>query len=208
MGERGSPIMILKTSRLILRPWEENDARALYEYAKDPAVGPVTGWPVHTSIEESLRIIKEVLKVEESYAVVHRSDILYADKKTSEFWASANTGSSPIGSISLMIGEKSNLSIGDDEGEIGFWLGVPFWGHGLIPEAVLELVRHGFADLDLKTIWSGYFDGNEKSKRVQEKCWFTYHHTEKDIPWPLMNDIRTEHITCITRKEWLNSFER
>lgn len=43
-------------------------------------------------------------------------------------------------------------------------------GTGLIPEAVEELLRHGFEDLKLDRIWCGYFDGNEKSKRVQENA--------------------------------------
>ena len=65
------------------------------------------------------------------------------------------------------------------------------------PEAVQELIRHGFEDLKLKRLWCGYFDGNIKSRRVQEKCGFVYHHTNKDIYWKLMDDIRTEHITCL-----------
>lgn len=107
-----------------------------------------------------------------------------------------------IGSIGLMIGEKSNLEIADDETEIGYWIGVPFWGQGLIAEAVRELMRYAFEDLNMKKVWCGYFDGNEKSKRVQEKCGFQYQFTNKDKEWPLMNDIRTEHITCITKEQW------
>ncbi|OPZ83759.1 MAG: hypothetical protein BWY74_04381 [Firmicutes bacterium ADurb.Bin419] len=53
--------MILETERLILRPWEESDKEDLYGYASDPQVGPVAGWPVHTSVENSLEIIKTVL---------------------------------------------------------------------------------------------------------------------------------------------------
>lgn len=33
--------MEFRTERLILRPWKETDAESLYEYAKDPAVGPL-----------------------------------------------------------------------------------------------------------------------------------------------------------------------
>ena len=39
--------MILHTERLILRPWDVSDAQSLYEYAKDPEVGPIAGWPPH-----------------------------------------------------------------------------------------------------------------------------------------------------------------
>ena len=52
--------MELKTERLILRPWQESDAESCYEYAKDPQVGPEAGWPVHTSVENSREIIREV----------------------------------------------------------------------------------------------------------------------------------------------------
>ena len=156
-------IMELITERLLLRPWKETDAESLYEYAKDPEVGPIAGWPVHTSVENSREIIREVLSAEETYAVCMKED------------------GKAIGSIGLMIGTASNLNLPDTEGEIGYWIGVPFWGQGFIPEAVRELLCHGFEDLKLNKIWCGYFEGNIKSKRVQEKCGFIYHHTNKDI---------------------------
>ena len=105
-----------------------------------------------------------------------------------------------------MIGKESNLDLPENEGEIGYWIGVPFWGQGMIPEATRELIRHAFAGLHLETLWCGYFDGNEKSKRCQEKCGFTYHHTNKDIYWKLMDDIRIEHITRLTKEEWKAGF--
>ena len=61
--------MEFRTERLILRPWKETDAESLYEYAKDPAVGPIAGWPVHSNVENSLYIIKNVLSANETYAV-------------------------------------------------------------------------------------------------------------------------------------------
>mgnify|MGYP003295727081 CR=1 FL=1 len=169
--------MILETERLILRPWEESDAESLYEYAKDPRVGPIAGWPVHTSVENSLEIIRTVFSAEETYAVCLKSD------------------NRAIGSIGIHF--QTDMTDDPGEAEIGYWIGVPFWGRGLIPEAVRELTRHAFDDLHLVRLWCGYFDGNEKSKRAQEKCGFIYHHTNKDIYWALMCDIRTEHITCL-----------
>lgn len=180
--------MILETERLILRPWQEADAADLFRYASHPEVGPVAGWPVHTSVENSLDIIKNVLSAPETYAVVPKSV------------------GHPVGSIGLMIGAASNFGLPDNEGEIGYWIGVPFWGQGLIPEAVMELLRYGFEDLGLVKIWCGYFEGNTKSKRVQEKCGFTYQYTKENVPWPLMNDVRTEHVTCLTKEEWLRKF--
>lgn len=176
--------MVLNTKRLILRPWEEADAESLYEYARDNRVGPIAGWPVHTSVENSRDIIKNVLSAPETYAVCLKED------------------NRAIGSIGLMIGKLSNLDLPDTEGEIGYWIGVPFWGQGLIPEATVEIIRYAFEDLNLETLWCGYFDGNEKSRRVMEKCGFIHHHTNKDIHWQLMDDIRTEHVARLTKKEW------
>lgn len=176
--------MQLETERLFLRPWRDSDAKDLYEYAKDPKVGPIAGWPPHTSVENSREIIKDVLSAEETYAVCFKGD----DKA--------------IGSVGLMIGDASHLHLPHTQGEIGYWIGVPFWGQGLIPEAVKELLRHGFEDLNLQKIWCGYFEGNVKSKRVQEKCGFLYHHRNQDIPWELTDDIRTEYITCLTQEQW------
>lgn len=176
--------MTLETERLILRPWEEPDAEDLYEYAKDERIGPVTGWPVHADVNESRQVIRTILSEPETYAVCLKED------------------GRPIGCVSLMTGGRSNIGLPESEAEIGFWIGVPFWGQGLIPEAVKEIIRHAFDDLHLDALWCGFFDGNEKSRRVQEKCGFTYHHTNKDILWKATGDIRTEHISRLTKDEW------
>ena len=101
----------------------------------------------------------------------------------------------PVGSIGLMIGTVSDKGIPDTEAEIGYWIVVPYWGQGLIPEAVRELMRPGFDDLNLEKMWCGYFDGNTKSKRVQ---------TKENIPCVLEGVLRTEHITCLSKSEWIS----
>ena len=52
----------------------------------------------------------------------------------------------------------------DDECELGYWLGKPFWGRGYMPEAAREILRHGFEDLGIlldKMIGSNSFDFNK-----------------------------------------------
>ena len=66
--------MILKTERLILRPWEERDAEDLFKYASNPKVGPIAGWPPHKNMEESLNVIRNVFSVPECYAVCLKED--------------------------------------------------------------------------------------------------------------------------------------
>ncbi|MCQ2511625.1 MAG: GNAT family N-acetyltransferase, partial [Lachnospiraceae bacterium] len=118
--------MVIETERLILRPWEESDAEDLYEYAKDPAVGPIAGWPVHISVENNLEIIRDVLAVEGTFAVCLKTD------------------HKAIGSIGLIPPAQSHTEACDTEIEVGYWIGVPFWGNGYIPEAVRALQKYAF----------------------------------------------------------------
>lgn len=179
--------MKLTTERIVLRPWVEADAEALYEYAKDDRVGPAAGWPVHQSVDESREIIRTVFMQDGVFAVT-----LPGDDKA-------------IGCIGVIRGAKSNMPIGEDEGEISYWIGVPFWGRGLIPEAMHRVIRYAFEDLRLKNLWCGYFDGNEKSKRAQEKCGFRYHHTCDKTYCALTSDYRIEHVSLLTFEDWLKS---
>ncbi len=177
----------LETARLILRPWEESDAKDLYKYAKEPEVGPAAGWQPHTSVENSLEIIKNVLSAEGTYAVIL--------KETGE----------AIGSVGLMVGEQSHLKVPATEAEIGYWLGKPFWGQGMIPEAVNELIRFAFEELELENLWCGYYTGNDKSKRVQEKCGFVYQYTKEKVELKLLNEIRDENVSKLTKEAWMQT---
>lgn len=177
--------MYLETERLILRPWREEDAEALYTYASDPRVGPAAGWPAHTSVENSREVIRCILAAEHNCAVVLRE-----------------TGQ-PVGSVGLMPRGVGTAPAEEDEAEIGYWIGVPYWGQGLIPEAVRELQRYSFEELGLRGLWCGYYEGNDKSRRVQEKCGFTPHHTLHNQKTRQMDELRTEHFTYISREAWL-----
>ena len=97
------------------------------------------------------------------------------------------------------------MTVREDECELGYWLGKPFWGRGYMTEAATKLISYAFEDLGISTIWCGYYDGNNKSKRVQEKLGFVYHHTCNEVPVPMMNETRIGHAQFITKKMWLKS---
>ena len=181
--------MILETERLILRPWREDDAEDLYIYASDPEVGPPAGWPPHTSVENSREIIRAVLSAPDTFAVClkesGRSDGI--------------VGGHPIGSIGF---HRKDLAEADDEYELGYWIGKPFWGQGMIPEASCEMLRYAFEDLGMSRIWCGYYDGNEKSRRVQEKLGFVYQRKTEGIEVSLLGEIRTGHSNLMTKARW------
>lgn len=175
---------MLKTERLILRPWAESDAENLHEYAKDPDVGPIAGWPPHKNIEKSRDVIKNVLNGRQCYAVCLKTD------------------NKAIGCIELKLNGHTDMTKKDDECELGYWIGKPFWGNGYIPEAVKELIGYAFKELSMNNIWCGYYDGNEKSRRVQEKCGFTYYRTTNSVPVPLMNEVRIGHTNLLSKEQF------
>ena len=184
MRDRKITEALLETKRLILRRWNEDDAGDLYQYAADPAVGPIAGWPAHQSIEESRDVIRNVFNGKEAYAVCLKED------------------GKAIGAIELKLNGHTDMTDRDDECEMGFWLGKPFWGQGIMPEAVKEMLRHAFEDLRMSKVWIGYYEGNTRSKRVQEKCGFRYQYTSENVDVPLMREKRTGHVSLMTKTEW------
>lgn len=175
---------MIETERLVLRKWKETDAESLFEYAKDPDVGPIAGWPPHRSEEESLDVIRNVLNGAECYAICEKG----SDRA--------------IGAIELILNGHTDKTKCDDECELGYWLGKPFWGRGYMPEAARAILRRGFEELGMNIIWCGYYEGNQKSKRVQEKLGFVYHHTCPDVPVPLLNETRVCHTSVMMREHW------
>ena len=176
--------MKLETERLILRRWEDGDAENLYEYAKDPDVGPIAGWPPHQSIDESRGVIRNVFNGQEAYVICLKTD------------------GKAIGAIELKLNGHTDMTDRDDECELGYWLGKPFWGQGIMPEAVREILRHAFEDIGMTTVWVGYYEGNSKSKRVQEKSGFRYRWKSEGVDVPLMHEKRTGHVSSMTKDQW------
>ena len=62
----------------------------------------------------------------------------------------------------------------DDAPEIGYWLGVPFWGNGYATEAARALIDHAFGDLGYAVLTAGARVSNPASRRVLEKCGFQW----------------------------------
>lgn len=177
--------VILETDRLILRGWEDRDAASLYKYARDVRVGPAAGWPPHKDEGYSRAVIRTIFAKDEVYAITLKSN-----------------GDEPIGSIGLTLEGSPDRPLEENCAELGFWVGYPFWGQGIAPEAVREMLRRGFEDLGLKKIYCAYFQGNDKSKRVQSKCGFKYHHTDTMCRVIMLGETRIEHFNVMTDEEY------
>lgn len=185
---KGDRMMELYTPRLELRRWSDADAPDLYAYACDDRVGPAADWPPHGSVEESLEVIRTVFAQPETYAVCLRTD------------------GRPIGCVGFKFGDVSSLVTGTAEAEIGYWLGVPHWGNGLMSEAVAELLRRGFDDLGLETVWGACFEGNHRSSRVLEKYGFGYCRTSSLPSLLFKGHLRPCRIYALTAVEWRTEY--
>ncbi|GAE29387.1 GNAT family N-acetyltransferase [Halalkalibacter hemicellulosilyticus] len=179
----------LKTERLILREWKETDSQDLYEYAKSELVGPNAGWKPHHNEEESKEIIKMFIRSSDTYAVV-----LKAENKV-------------IGSIGLHDRKPDDSLVELKQKEIGYVLHPEYWGRGIIPEAVNRVITYGFNKLNLDLIWCGHFNFNQNSKRVSEKCGFTYRFQKKEKLKLLGNKDVTTLYYCMFKSNYIEDNE-
>lgn len=144
----------METNRIILRPWRESDAEALFKYASDLDVGPRAGWPPHKSVGESLEIIRTIFNNDTTWAIVL--------KETGE----------AIGAMGYGPSCSCNLPAHDGEPLIGYWIGKSYWNHGICSEALRLMLEHIKKTTDIISLISGHFIDNPASGRVMEKCGF------------------------------------
>ena len=125
----------IDTERLILRGWLLDDLNDLYEYAKNPQVGPMAGWKPHSSKEESLNALKYNMENDNRWAIV-----LKENEKV-------------IGSI--------NLNPDENRGKycaklISFALSADYWGNGYMTEALgvvmKELAEDGYRTFVIEAV--------------------------------------------------------
>ena len=144
----------METDRIILRPWCESDAEVLFKYASDPEVGPRAGWPPHKSVDESLEVIRKFFMNDCTWAIEL--------KESHEI----------IGCVGYLPSSMSNLKIGEDQCEVGYWVARPYWNQGICTEALRQVVDHCFNEKGFSVLWGTFFISNPASGRVMEKCGF------------------------------------
>ena len=148
---------MLETERLILRNFKESDLEDYWEYVQMENVGPRAGWPAYTDKEKA------------------RERLIYETSKPTQFALVLKSENKVIGSVELMECTKdrySNLEIEEGAKEIGAVLSEKYWGHGYMPEAVKEVMRYAFTELDVQIIYCSHAKANINSSRLQDKCGF------------------------------------
>lgn len=160
--------VILETSRLILRPWRENDLEDLFAYASVPGVGEMAGWKHHQSMEETKKILDAFIQEKNVFAL--------EEKKTNQV----------IGSLGLhfsLLNQEPEYQ-GLKLKEIGYVLSKEYWGLGLMPEAVASVISFCFHQQNLDAVTVSHYEHNLQSRRVIEKCGFSFvrqisHHSKQ-----------------------------
>ena len=168
--------LVLKTDRLLLRPFRESDLADLYEYARVDGVGQMAGWMPHKNIDESRAILDMFIREKKTLALELDGKVIgslgidfYNEKDYPEF--------------SAMLGR-----------EIGYVLSKDYWGKGLMPEAVQAVIRYLFEVEELDFLICGHFERNARSRRVIEKCGFRYIRTVRFYTEYGTEDLSMEYI--------------
>lgn len=149
--------IVIETERLILRPFKQSDLDDFYEYASVEGVGEMAGWKYHENKEKSQSILDLFINEDKTFAIVLKEN------------------NKVIGSLGVEeYGMEQALSeFFDYNGrEIGYVLSKDYWGKGLMPEAVKAVINYLFNELNLDFLTCGYYEFNNQSKKVQEKCGF------------------------------------
>jgi [ribosomal protein S5]-alanine N-acetyltransferase len=149
------PQPVLHTTRLILRPYQLSDAPQVQRLAGVREVADTTLNLPHP-YEDGMA---------EAWIGTHQD--LYARGELAAFAITLRDGSL-IGAIGL------RLEPAHRRGELGYWIGMPFWNRGYATEAGLEIVRYGFSDLGLNRIQATHMTRNPASGRVMQKLGMTY----------------------------------
>jgi len=139
--------LVLETLRLILRPWEESDI---------PELVPLIG---------AREVAATTLRIPHPYREEHAREFIRTEPKQNEQRLSIRLRSD--GKLCGGVGLHPNP--GYQHAELGYWLGVPFWGQGYATEAAGAVVRYGFDEIQLHRIFASHFEGNVASTRVLQK---------------------------------------
>ncbi|MDE6677239.1 MAG: GNAT family N-acetyltransferase [Clostridia bacterium] len=158
MNHKGSKI--LKTERLVLRPFRVSDAEEMYaNWASDPEVTKFLTWPPHNSAEDTRAILTLWEEESKQPNVYH--------------WAITLEGEL-IGDIALhAVNESSERAV------VGYCLSKKHWRKGIMPEALGCVLRYLFEEVGFHRIEAAHSVENPASGRVMEKCGLLYEGTAR-----------------------------
>lgn len=148
---------IIETERLVLRPFKWDDLDDFFAYASVEGVGEMAGWPHHENKDKSKEILTRFIDEDKTFALCLKESGRVVGSLGVEFYGAEDK-------LTEFDGYKGR--------EIGYVLAKDQWGKGLMAEAVKAVINYLFDEKDLDFLTCGYYDFNNQSRRVQEKCGF------------------------------------
>lgn len=173
----------LTTARLVLRPCSEQDVSALVTLAGDARIAATTGTVPHPYTEAAAH----------SWLATHAP--AWAADSQVHFAIVARHDDELRGVISLR-------RDGEDTANVGYWIGVPFWGQGLATEACAALVAFGFEHWALAAINGRHLPENPASGRVLLKNGFLARGRVR-VPFPIRGRDEDLDTYQLTYEGWL-----
>ena len=148
-ARRDDVVPVLATERLVLRAPRRSDVKVIAALANDRRIAANTARIPHPyGVDDAEQFVASV------------------NKREGEACFAVTLDGAPIGVCSIELRE--------DGPEMGYWLGVPYWGRGFATEAARALIDHAFGDLEHEALISGARVNNPASRRVLEKCGFQW----------------------------------
>lgn len=142
----------LETERLILRKWQKSDACDLFDIMKNTSV-LMGGWEPHLNIDTTVKVLDEYIESDERWAVTIKNSgkvigsiRVYPDNNRGKFYAKS----------------------------INFVLSEDYWGNGYMTEAIKQIIRFLFEEMNIDLLSAFHYSDNLKSQKVLENCGFEY----------------------------------
>lgn len=177
----------LYTDCLILRPHTLDDAKELQRLIGDRAVADTMGSNIPYPYEDGMAE-EWISHRQESFE--KWQDVQYA--------ITLRPGGDLIGGIGLRM-DKPN-----ENAELGYYIGKPYWNQGYCTEAARAVVRYGFETLALHRIFANHMTRNPASGRVMQKIGMKQegHRRQHWKKWDKFEDVE---LYAILRSEWLKN---
>lgn len=150
---------IIKTNKLILRPFKLSDSKKVQELAGDYKIAETTLNIPHPYLDG----------MAEAWISTHRNS--FESGKGITYAIVNKDNDELIGAIGLMINSTHRKA------ELGYWIGAPYWGNGYCTEASRAIIKFGFENLNLNKIYARALVSNTASWTVMEKAGMIYEGT-------------------------------
>ncbi len=179
-----SGIPHIRTQRLVLRPYTEADAPDVQRLAGDARVADTTLTVPHPYPDG----------IAEAWIATHEAG-WHLGRSAVFAIATIKDDARLVGTIGLTIKPEEKSA------ELGYWIGVPFWGHGYCTEAARAVIDFAFVTLELDRVHAHYFARNQASGRVMQKSGMIeeYHRPRAIAKHGVLEDICG---FAITRSQW------